>query len=75
MVIAQPFTSGLTMRAADDGWAAHFWSVFAASGFSRFDRESNLQPIAANVSRWAVVINTAEKIEGMHLVHRKTKGV
>jgi hypothetical protein len=41
----------LTKRAADDGWAARFQAFFAASGLLRFDRESQLQPIAANANR------------------------
>jgi hypothetical protein len=40
-----------TMRAADDGWAARFLSVFAALSLFRFVSESQLQPIAANASR------------------------
>ena len=46
-------TCCLTMRAADDGWAARFLAFFAALSFFRFDRESTLQPIAANADRWA----------------------
>jgi hypothetical protein len=43
----------LTMRAADDGWAARLLGVFAALSLFRFVGESPLQPIAANASRWA----------------------
>jgi len=45
--------SGLTMRAADGGYAARFLSVFLASSLFRFDGESTLPPTAANASRWA----------------------
>jgi hypothetical protein len=46
-------TTGLTMRAADGGWATRFWSVFVALSFSRFVGESTLPPTAANAHRWA----------------------
>jgi hypothetical protein len=58
MVIAQPLTSGLTMRAADDGWAARFLAFFAALSLFRFDSVSQLQPIAANASRWLASLKT-----------------
>ena len=44
-------TCGLTQRAADGGYAARFWSIFLALGFSRFDGESTLPPTAANANR------------------------
>jgi predicted kinase len=57
------------MRAADDGWAAHFSSFFAAWSFLRFDGESQLQPIAANASRWAAIRNLRSKnLATLHLM-------
>jgi hypothetical protein len=50
--------NGLTMRAADGGYAARFSSFFVALGFSRFEGESTLPPTAANASRWAPGRNT-----------------
>lgn len=43
---------GLTMRAADGGWAARFSAFFVALSFFRFDSESTLLPTAVNASRW-----------------------
>jgi len=43
-----------TQRAADGGYAPHFWSVFVALSLSRFDGESTLPPAAANAHRWLV---------------------
>ena len=40
-----------TQRAADGGYAARFWGIFLASGFSRFEGESPLLPTAANADR------------------------
>ena len=47
----------LTMRAADGGWAARFLAFFVALGFSHFDRESTLQPTAANAVRWVASLD------------------
>jgi len=52
------------MRAADGGWAARFSSVFVVLGFLRFDRESTLQPTAANAYRWALRRN--KKVESWY---------
>jgi hypothetical protein len=37
---------GLTMRAADGGWAARFSAFFVALSLFRFDGESTLSPTA-----------------------------
>ena len=42
---------GLTMRAADGGYAPRFLSFFVALSFFRFEGESTLPPTAANASR------------------------
>ena len=44
---------GLTMRAADGGYAPRFLAFFLALSFFRFDGEATLPPTAANASRWA----------------------
>ena len=60
------------MRAADDGWAARFSAFLVAWSLFRFDNESQLQPIAANASRWATQKritfeeNASEELHTMH---------